>query len=158
MCFFLSVAKPLHKKISENIEVVKEQMGFENRKGLHFSSVPTAFRQTWITTLAESTFEHQLSVPVCKNLATKDNNTNCPADNYSLQIIVYSKCHNDGLLSNFLFFSRLFSVHANFMHTEFQGPLTSPQFCECLGNFVENITQTFVTSKLCIIYTRNETN
>ena len=55
-------------------------------------------------------------------------------------------------------FSRLFSVHANFMHTEFQGPLTSPQFCECLGNFVENITQTFVTSKLCIIYTRNETN
>lgn len=104
MCFFLSVAKPLHKKISENIEVVKEQMGIENRKGLHFSSVPTAFRQTWITTLAESTLEHQLSVPVRKNLATKDNSTNCPGDNYSLQIFVYSKCNNDGLLSDFCIF------------------------------------------------------
>ena len=34
MCFFLAVAKPLPKTISENIEVVKEQMGIENRKGL----------------------------------------------------------------------------------------------------------------------------
>ena len=34
ICFFLAVAKPLPKTISENIEVVKEQMGIENRKGL----------------------------------------------------------------------------------------------------------------------------
>ena len=46
---------------------------------------------------------------------------------------IYSKCHfhNDGLLSDFSYFLDffLYSVQdPNFMHTEFQGPLTSPQF------------------------------
>ena len=46
------------------------------------------------------------------------------------------------------------------MHTEFQGPLTSPQFYDFLGNIVANITDIFDTkiNQLCIIYKRSETN